>query len=240
MGSHAGNSSSVKGAREQSVLRQGSGRTNKTSTAATDFLPLSCHGGIYCRAAEKKLLPFSTPWSVLIQIKHNACFCSDKYLDQKVPTRENRGRWIYLLSKYIPLRYYQKKGSSFMKESMMLWSALTLKEVAFLYLQLANVHESRSIMMCKSKTLPLLILQALSTDAEEALLFITWSPTQRKHTQAPTRETEVSHLPGQSSQPVWKKIWLSSPEIKENLQPNSSEVKHFGGRLLEAQLFWTF
>lgn len=97
MGSHAGNSSSVKGAREQSVLGQGSGRANK-STAATDFLPLSCYSGIYCRAAEKQLLLFSTPWSPLIQIECNACSRSGKYLDQKVPTRENRCRQVNIFA----------------------------------------------------------------------------------------------------------------------------------------------
>lgn len=83
MGSRAGNSSSVKGAREQSVLGQG-----KTSTAATDFLPLSCHSIINCRAAEKQLLQLSIQLSPLIQVESNARSHPNRYLDQKVPVME--------------------------------------------------------------------------------------------------------------------------------------------------------
>lgn len=86
VGSHAGNSSSVKGDREQSILGQGSGRANKTSTEATDFLPLSCRSIIYCRAAEKQLLQLSTWLSPL----SNACSHPNRYSDQKVPAMEKQ------------------------------------------------------------------------------------------------------------------------------------------------------
>lgn len=90
MGSCAGNGSSVKVDREQSVLGQGSGRANKTSTAATDFLPLSCHSVIHCRAVEKQLLQLSTQLSPLIQIESNACSHPKRYLDQKVLAMEKQ------------------------------------------------------------------------------------------------------------------------------------------------------
>lgn len=88
---------------------------------------------------------------------------------------------------------------------------LRLKEVTFLYLQLANAHKARSVMMRKPPNLPLLILQVRPTDAEKALLCILWSCTQKRHAQAPTRAAEVSHLPGWSQQPVNRKDVAAQP-----------------------------
>lgn len=161
MGSRAGNSSSVKGAREQSVLGQASDRANKTSTAATDFLPLSCHSVIYCRAAKKQLLQLLIQVSPLIQIESNACSHPKRYLDQKVPPmqRQIQAAEYICYQKRFPWDITRKREVVFWRKlfkKRLAWGyrVLRLKEVTFLFLQLADTHEARSAMMCKPPTYP--------------------------------------------------------------------------------------
>lgn len=116
VGSHAGNSSSVKGDREQSILGQGSGRANKTSTEATDFLPLSCHSIIYCRAAEKQLLQLSTWLSPLIQRAMHVLILTDTQI-KKYQLSKNKCRQLNIF--VIKINFPQKlseKGSYLIKE----------------------------------------------------------------------------------------------------------------------------
>lgn len=120
------------------------------------------------------------------------------------------------------------------------YRVLWLKEVTFLYLQLANAREARSAMMCKTKTDPYWLYkhcQQMQKKPSHAYCGLT---LRRNTHKLPRREAESSHLPGHSQQPMREKMCLSRTEVKEDLYPSISEVKHFGVSLLETQLFLSF
>lgn len=87
IGSCAGNSSSVKGAREKSVLGQDSGRRGKTSTVATDFLPLIAW--FIAELQRSEFSSFQHSYHIWFR-QRNARSHPNRYLDQKVTDTEKQ------------------------------------------------------------------------------------------------------------------------------------------------------
>lgn len=111
IGSCAGNSSSVKGAREKSVLGQDSGRRGKTSTVATDFLPLITW--FIAELQRSEFSSFQHSYHIWFR-QRNARSHPNRYLDQKVTDTEKQMHQINTFaSKIIFPGILPKKGKFF-------------------------------------------------------------------------------------------------------------------------------